>query len=136
MADIEVGEFNDIQKGDAWKLRARNSDLENLWICKITNQPQNEWESLSRSGYFNSLEWKQPKMLKQFRTENAADVKQNGYDKYFLLNGKKMHIENFNLQDATIKKGTGAELKRIFGKSMKNRLVSRVVLNKFIAEVA
>jgi len=66
MADIEVGEFGDIQKSDAWKLRAKNSDLENLWICKITNQPQNEWESLSQSGYFNSLEWKQPKMLNQF----------------------------------------------------------------------
>jgi len=85
---------------------------------------------------YEDKEKKRMKMLKQFRTENAADVKQNGYDKYFLLNGKKMHIENFNLQDATIKKGTGAELKRIFGKSMKNRLVSRVVLNKFIAEVA
>ena len=85
---------------------------------------------------YEDKEKKKMKMLKQFRTENAADVKQNGYDKYFLLNGKKMHIENFNLQDATIKKGTGAELKRIFGKSMKNRLVSRVVLNKFIAEVA
>jgi len=66
MADIETGEFNDIQKSDAWKLRAKNADLDNLWICKITNQPQNEWESLSRSGYFNSLEWKQPKMLNQF----------------------------------------------------------------------
>ena len=76
------------------------------------------------------------KIQKAFRTENAAIVKQNGYDKYFLLNGKKLKVENFNLQDATVKKGTGAELKRIFGKSMKNRLVSRVVLNKFIAEVA
>ena len=85
---------------------------------------------------YEQKEKKRMKMLKEFRTENAAVVTQNGYDKYFLLNGKKMHIENFNLQDATIKKGTGAELKRIFGKSMKNRLVSRVVLNKFIAEVA
>jgi len=66
MADIEAGEFNDIQKSDAWKLRAKTSDLENLWICKISNQPQHEWESLSQSGYFNSLEWKQPKMLNQF----------------------------------------------------------------------
>ncbi len=76
------------------------------------------------------------KIQKDFRVDNAAIVKSEGYDKYFLLNGKKMKIQNFNLQDATVKKGTGAELKRIFGKSMKNRLVSRVVLNKFIAEVA
>jgi len=79
---------------------------------------------------------KRLKIQKAFRTDNAAIVKQNGYDKYFLLNGKKLKVQNFNLQDATVKKGTGAELKRIFGKSMKNRLVSRVVLNKFIAEVA
>ena len=76
------------------------------------------------------------KIQKDFRTDNAAIVYQSGYDKYFLLNGKKLKVQNFNLQDATVKKGTGAELKRIFGKSMKNRLVSRVVLNKFIAEVA
>ena len=85
---------------------------------------------------YEHKEKKRMKLLKEFRTENAATVNQTGYDKYFLLNGKKMHVENFSLQDATIKKGTGAELKRIFGKSMKNRLVSRVVLNKFIAEVA
>ena len=76
------------------------------------------------------------KIQKEFRINNAAIVYQSGYDKYFLLNGKKLKVQNFNLQDATVKKGTGAELKRIFGKSMKNRLVSRVVLNKFIAEVA
>jgi len=85
---------------------------------------------------YEDKEKKRLKIQKEFRTENAAVVKQQSYDKYFLLNGKKMHIQNFNLQDATVKKGTAAELKSIFGKSMKNRLVSRVVLNKFIAEVA
>ena len=34
MADIESGEFNDIQKSDAWKLRAKNSDLEHLHTFK------------------------------------------------------------------------------------------------------
>ena len=42
----------------------------------------------------------------------------------------------FDMNEAEIKKGTASELKRIFGKSMANRLVSRVVLNKFIKEVA
>tara|TARA_Y100001970_G_scaffold9137_1_gene10634 strand:+ start:17856 stop:18935 length:1080 start_codon:yes stop_codon:yes gene_type:complete len=65
MSDIEIGEFNDMQKSDAWKLRAQNAPLENLWICRITNKTQTEWEPLSISGYFNSLEWKQPKMLNQ-----------------------------------------------------------------------
>jgi hypothetical protein len=40
------------------------------------------------------------------------------------------------MNDVTVKKATPSEFKRIFGKSMANRLVSRVVLNKFIAEVA
>jgi len=66
MADIEAGEFNDIQKSDSWKLRAKNAELDNIWICSISNQLQNEWESLSIAGYFNTLEWKQPQMLNQF----------------------------------------------------------------------
>ena len=49
---------------------------------------------------------------------------------------KKLDIQNFDMNKETVKKGTASELKRIFGKSMANRLVSRVVLNKFIQEVA
>jgi len=63
-------------------------------------------------------------------------VNKEGYDKYFLLDGKRMKVENFNLDDAQIKKETVGEFKRMFGKAMQNRLVSRVVLNKFIQEVA
>ncbi len=65
MADIEIGEYNDKQKSDAWKLRSNNAKLNNFWICKITNETQDNWTALSDSGYFNSLEWKQPKMLNQ-----------------------------------------------------------------------
>ena len=63
MAQIELGEFNDIQKSEGWKLRANNADQGFYWICKITNNPQKNWSTLSESGYFNSLEWSQPKML-------------------------------------------------------------------------
>jgi len=66
MSEIELGEFNDVQKSEAWKLRAQNAKLENYWICKISNTPQKNWSTLSVSGYFNSLEWKQPKMLNQY----------------------------------------------------------------------
>jgi len=65
MADIELGEFNDIQKSESWKLRAQNAELEYLWICNITNMYQKNWTALSESGYFNSLEWSRPKMLNQ-----------------------------------------------------------------------
>ena len=76
------------------------------------------------------------KLRKQMTKEKSVDVPSKGYDKYFLLDGRALRVENFDLQNAKIKQGTKGELKRIFGKSMKNRLVSRVLLNKFIAEVA
>ena len=63
MADIELGENNDKQKSDAWIMRSENSSFEDIWICKITNQSQNEWSSLSNSGYFNSLFLSNKKML-------------------------------------------------------------------------
>ena len=63
MSEIELGEFNDIQKSEGWKIRANNAQLENYWICKISNNPQKDWTTLSESGHFNSLEWRQPKML-------------------------------------------------------------------------
>ena len=63
MALLEMGEFNDIQKRDSWMLRAENADLDEIWICQITNTPQKNWNSISDSGHFNSLEWRRPKML-------------------------------------------------------------------------
>ena len=63
MADIELGENNDKQKSDSWILRSEGSFSENIWICKITNQSQEEWNSLSDSGYFNSLVLSNPKMI-------------------------------------------------------------------------
>ena len=76
------------------------------------------------------------KMRKDMTKEKAVVVDKPGYNKYFLLNGKTMKVENFSLQDAKVKKGTTGELKRIFATSMKGRITSRVVLNKFIQEVA
>ena len=63
MASMEMGEFNDIQKRDAWILRAENANLDEIWICQVTNISQNNWSSISESGHFNSLEWRRPKML-------------------------------------------------------------------------
>ena len=63
MSEIELGEFNDIQKSEGWKLRATNAGSDYYWVCKFTNNPQKNWAALSDSGHFNSLEWIQPKML-------------------------------------------------------------------------
>ena len=75
-------------------------------------------------------------LRKQMTKDKAIAVDAEGYHKFFILDGKKLDIQNFDMNQETVKKGTASELKRIFGKSMQNRLVSRVVLNKFIQEVA
>ena len=76
------------------------------------------------------------KLRKEMTRDKAIAINKSGYSKYFLLDGKKMNVENFSFDDAEIKKATPSEFKRLFGKSMQSRLVSRVVLNKFIKEVA
>ena len=43
MASIEMGEFNDIQKRDSWLLRAENANIDQIWICQITNTVQHHW---------------------------------------------------------------------------------------------
>ena len=65
MSDIELGENNDKQKSDAWIMRAENANLDSTWICRVSNQTQEEWSSLSNSGNYNSLVWTSPKMLRQ-----------------------------------------------------------------------
>jgi len=85
---------------------------------------------------WNDKERKYMAMRKEMTKNKAVACSNEGYDKYFILDGKKMAVENFDMSGAEVKKGTPSELKRIFGKSMANRLVSRVVLNKFIQEVA
>ena len=65
MADIELGENNDKQKSDSWIMRSENALIENIWVCKITNQSQEEWNSLSDSGYFNSLVLNNLKMIER-----------------------------------------------------------------------
>jgi len=67
MSEIELGENNDKQKSDAWIMRAENAKLENSWICRITNQSQEEWSSLSNSGNYNSLVWSSPMMIRKNR---------------------------------------------------------------------
>tara|TARA_R100001460_G_scaffold47746_1_gene85568 strand:+ start:20 stop:748 length:729 start_codon:yes stop_codon:yes gene_type:complete len=66
--------------------------------------------------------------------QRYAQVGSLGYDRYFLLNGKKLKVENTDLSNINDKMKTGG-IKRIFAKSMKNRLQSRTLLNRFIEEV-
>ena len=86
------------------------------------------------------LDWSQrDEWLSKFRSsmnkQRYAQVDHLGYDKYFMLNGKKLKVENTDLSNINDKMKSGG-IKRIFAKSMKNRLQSRSLLNKFIEEVA
>ena len=66
MAIIEREENNNIQISDAWKSRGTKGDINHIWICTVTKVAQNEWTSISKGGYFNSLQWKKPLLLNQF----------------------------------------------------------------------
>ena len=70
----------------------------------------------------------------------SANVTRILYDyfedqKTLSINGKKLKVENVDLNGINDKMKSGG-IKRIFAKSMKNRLQSRTLLNKFIEEVA
>ena len=65
----------------------------------------------------------------------CADVVKDGYNRYFLLNGKDLGVENTDLSGVNENMKTG-KIKQLFSKSMKGRIVSRSLLNKFIQEVA
>jgi hypothetical protein len=78
---------------------------------------------------------KQLEIKKQFSKEKCAIVDKKGYNKYFIINGKTMKVENTDLSAVNDNMKTG-KIKSIFSKSMKGRIVSRTLLNKFIDEVA
>ena len=84
---------------------------------------------------YQDKELKRAKIRSSMTKNRFAQVPQTGYSKYFLLNGKKMAVENTNLDgiNDTMKAGGIAKL---FKKSMKGRITSRILLNQFIQEVA
>jgi len=74
------------------------------------------------------------KLRKQFLKDKVIEIPKAGYNSYYVVNAKDMNIENADLSN--INSGnTTSEIKRIFTKSMKNRLYSRVLLNKFIEQI-
>ena len=75
------------------------------------------------------------KIKSQFNKEKCAIVEKTGYNKYFLINGKTMKVENADLSAVNDNMKAG-KIKSIFSKSMKGRIISRTLLNKFIDEVA
>jgi hypothetical protein len=74
------------------------------------------------------------KIRKQFLKDKVLEISKEGYNSYYVVNAKDMNIENTDLS-ALNSGNTTSEIKRIFTKSMKNRLYSRVLLNKFIEQI-
>ena len=62
-------------------------------------------------------------------------IESKGYDEMYVLPAKGMEVSNDGLSDDLVG-ASKAKLKTAFGKSMKNRIESRVLLNKFVKLVA
>src|SRR6056300_1270546 len=96
------------------------------------------WELEAMIGKYKDWTDKHSKLealKKRFSKDKVADVIKPGYNRYFLLNGKTMAVENTDL--SAVNDGMKAgKIKQLFSKSMKGRIVSRSLLNKFIEEVA
>ena len=71
----------------------------------------------------------------KFNKEKVCAVPQKGYDDYYIVNAKDMKVENTDLDGINVTMKTG-KIKSLFSKSMKGRITSRVLLNKFIEKVA
>jgi len=96
------------------------------------------WELETMIGDYKDWSHKQEKIAKVkslFNKEKSAEVINEGYNKYFLLNGKQMAVENADLSGVNEAMKPG-KIRQLFSKSMKGRIVSRTLLNKFIKEVA
>ena len=77
-------------------------------------------------------------ILKKVNKEKfyAVEGKVTGYDEYYLLpGGSSLDVENAGLDDDLVG-ASKAKLKTAFGKSMKGKVTSRVLLNRFIKLVA
>ena len=74
------------------------------------------------------------KIRKQFLRDKVIEIPKDGYNSYYVVNAKDMDIQNADLS-AINSNNTTTEIKRIFTKSMKGRLYSRVLLNKFIEQI-
>jgi len=80
------------------------------------------------------LNYNLDQIMLKLRKEKFFDITDQGYDKYFIIPASDLTIENSEIKvdsDATKK-----DFLKAFMKNQKSKLVNRVLLNKFIAEIA
>ena len=85
--------------------------------------------------YFPSYGKDTIKRKKQFTKDKVVTHNEPGYNQFFVVNGKSMDVQNTDLEGIKPDLKTG-KIKQLFSKSMKGRITSRVLLNKFIEQVA
>jgi len=75
-------------------------------------------------------------LVKKINKEKYLAVESAGYDEYYILpGGNSLEVENDGLGDELIG-ASKAKLKTAFGKSMKSKIESRALLNRFVKLVA
>ena len=76
------------------------------------------------------------KVTAEFRKNKVLVVTENtGYDELYLLAGGNMNVGD-SVMETPSENAKKGEIKRLFAGSLKNSKTSRVVLNKFIKQVA
>lgn len=91
--------------------------------------------SIYKNGNYVGTNPKFEKLRKQFLQDKVIEILKPGYDSYYVVNAKDMNVENYTLGNIAADEST-SNIKKMFSKSMKNRIYSRVLLNKFIEKIA
>ena len=88
-------------------------------------------------GLQSGMDWEEiKKQVKFINKEKYIAITHAGYDEYYILpGGNSLMVENDGLGDDLIG-ASKAKLKTAFGKSMKGKISSRQLLNKFVKLVA
>ena len=90
----------------------------------------NRWSDKKKK-LFNRRE-----IMAKYRKDKVLVVKDNtGYDEYYLLAGDDLQVEDGQMATPSTNAKKG-EIKKLFAQNLKSNRQSRVVMNKFISQVA
>ena len=110
-------------------------DTTNIGFYLLKSKGRREFERQYSYSWIKKYGYeKQDRDFKEFKKSNVAIIQQSGYDEYYLTNGAQ-NTQSHKMDDLSEDAKPG-EIKRLFAGSMKNRLSSRVLLNKFIEKIA
>jgi len=90
----------------------------------------NRWSDKKKK-LFNRRE-----VMAKYRKDKVLVVKDNtGYDEYYLLAGDDLQVEDGQMATPSVNAKKG-EIKKLFAQNLKSNRQSRVVMNRFISQVA